>query len=154
MALDFSLVLATIIASLSVFMKLSSGTELDMLDVIGRGELTENTQDGDLAEAADGGGDKAIPQIGSASGGKPNNSQTLPKRPAVGRKAKAVDDWEVAAKEEIHAENLAKKEADDSWDAIDGGDGNKGDERGLLKVLKALQKLKSEFDTAFYKIWA
>lgn len=154
-AADFSLVLATIIASLSVFMKLSSGTELDMLDVIGKGDLTENTQDDELAEAADG-SNPGTPQNGSVVGGA-TSKPAVNKKIVVGRKAKAVDDWEAAAEDEAYADDLAKKDAEEEWDDGDSGDGKggkRGDEKGLLKVLKALQRLKGEFDTTFYKMWA
>ncbi|KAJ5464319.1 uncharacterized protein N7458_000005 [Penicillium daleae] len=49
---DFSLVLATIVTSLENFLKLTPGTELDMLDVMGGGEAHEMEMDGTLSEAA------------------------------------------------------------------------------------------------------
>ncbi|KAJ5987676.1 hypothetical protein N7522_011924 [Penicillium canescens] len=48
---DFSLILATIVASLENFLKLTPGTELDMLDVMGGGEAYEMEVDGTLSEA-------------------------------------------------------------------------------------------------------
>lgn len=144
-------------------MKLSSGTELDMLDVIGKGDLTENAQDEDIAEAADGAA--VASQNGVAAGFAGGSSQgqqqqSQPKKIVVGRRAKAVDDWEAAAEDEAYADDMAKKEAeeDGAWDDDDhdgsGKAGKKGNDRGLLQVLKALQRLKTEFDTTFHKMWA
>lgn len=48
---DFSLVLATIVTSLENFLKLTPGTELDMLNVMGGGEAHEMEMDGTLSEA-------------------------------------------------------------------------------------------------------
>ncbi|KAK3063207.1 hypothetical protein LTS18_002227 [Coniosporium uncinatum] len=95
---DFSLILATIITSLSNFMKLSPESDVGLIDVMGSGDAFEDRKD-DVDVDADGGAE----QDGDGTG-----------KPA--------------------------------WQGDDG--------RGLLKVLKAFQTLKAEFDETFKKMWA
>jgi hypothetical protein len=155
--IDFSTVLATFIASLSVFMKLSSGTELDMLDIIGKGDALEDTQDADLAEAAESSASgTSTPQSGIINASGPQHPGA-PKKlvVGVGRKSKVAESWEATAEDEAHAEDVQRleeeAEEDEDWD---GNGKSKGGEKGLLKVLKAFQKLKADFDTKFHKMWA
>ena len=141
---DFSLILATIIASLSVFMKLSSGSELDMLDVIGNGDVAENLQDGDLAEA-----ENKTPEPLAAT----NASRQPAKKSTTGKRAKVADDWETAEQQAV-ADDAAKAWAAEGLEDGSAASGDARGERGLMQVLKALQRLKTEFDITFKKMWA
>ena len=138
--------LATIITSLSVFMKLSTGSELDMLDVIGSGEVAENAQDGDIAEAE--GGQTAAPQSTAAAA-----AALAAAAPAKKKKAKVADDWEAAEQEADAADAVSSARAA-RHEALADEAGGGSDERGLMNVLKALQRLKTEFDITFRKMWA
>jgi hypothetical protein len=138
-------------------MKLSSGTELDMLDIIGKGDALEDTQDADLAEAAESSASgTSTPQSGITNAGGPQHAGG-PKKlvVGVGRKSKVADSWEATAEDEAYAEDVQRQEEeaeeDGDWDA---SGKSKGDGKGLLKVLKAFQKLKADFDTKFHKMWA
>ncbi|KAI9827475.1 MAG: hypothetical protein M1832_004825 [Thelocarpon impressellum] len=144
---DFSLVLATIITSLSVFMKLSTGSELDMLDVIGSGEVAENAQDGDIAEAENSGNQSSSASQTNATVG------SAATQPLKKKKAKVADDWEAAEQEADAADAVSSAQAIRNALADEATSGG-GDERGLMNVLKALQRLKTEFDFTFRKMWA
>ncbi|KAI9840404.1 MAG: hypothetical protein M1838_004074 [Thelocarpon superellum] len=167
---DFSLVLATIIASLQVFMKLSAGTDLDMLDVIGDGDVAENAQDDAIAEADEKSSVSSVATTTSLAYASSNTSVASTKKSnttstGTGRRAKVVDDWETAASLEAKeddaqsARNSSRAEASARSNkhtlGLDGEEIWTGtDERGLLQVLKAFQKLRAEFDVKFKKMWA
>lgn len=149
---DFSLVLATIITSLLNFMKLKEGTDLDMLDVLGGLETHAEAEDNEVAASE-------IQQPGyqdpsaakSAVGALPQPSDLVAKK-----KAKNADSWEdvadeeneIARTEERRAANVARLERE-----VNGASGGDNSE-GLRDVLKAFQKLHTDFNVKFKAIWA
>lgn len=158
---DFSLVLATIITSLMNFMKISEGSDMDMLDIMGRMDAHEEEEDDRVAAVEE--------QASEASGPSAADSGiALPERPNAGvsgkgsaptkKQAKEADSWEdlaegqdekddLIARKELggQAEELAK-ELPSAWDG-EGGE-------GLKNVLKAFQKLHADFNVKFRAMWA
>lgn len=141
---DFSLVLATIITSLLNFMKLKVGSDMDFLDTMGELDTLEEAEDETVAVKEDG---EAVPTPAEALKAKP----TITKK-----KAKKADSWEDMADEEEVIEkdfNEAAARLDEltfdsaAWEG-------QGGEKGLLKVLKAFQRLHSEFNLKFKAMWA
>ncbi|CAD0024742.1 unnamed protein product [Aureobasidium pullulans] len=129
---DFSLVLATIITSLLNFMKL----KLDTL---------EEAEDETVAVKEDG---EAVPA--------PSEAPKAAMATITKKKAKKAESWEDMADEEEVIEkdyNEAAAKLDElnfdsaAWEG-------QGGEKGLLKVLKAFQRLHSEFNLKFKAMWA
>lgn len=146
---DFSLVLATIITSLMNFCKLKPGNDMDLLDVMGNLDAHEEAED-DKVAASDP-ADTSLPIIA--------DSTTQPEKPVTAKKkAKNVDSWEEVADEEdaiVGAqERQAKTAARHAAEAADAPAWENEDNEGLLKVLKALQKLNTEFNLKFKAMWA
>lgn len=141
---DFSLVLATIITSLLNFMKLKVGSDMDFLDTMGELDTIEEAEDETVAVKEEG---EATPAASGAATPMP----TITKK-----KAKKADSWEDMADEEETIEkdfNEAAARLDEltfdsaAWEG-------QGGEKGLLKVLKAMQKLHAEFNMKFKAMWA
>lgn len=147
---DFSLVLATIIASLMNFMKLKEGTDLDMLDIMGNLDAHEEAEDEKVA-ASEEQSEMSGPSVA-------DSAIALPDRPKVVTKKKAgkVDSWEDLADEE---EAVLDTEATDVQNAtkangtVEGAAWEGGNE-GLRQVLKAFTKLHAEFSIKFRAMWA
>jgi superfamily II RNA helicase len=141
---DFSLVLATIITSLLNFMKLKVGSDMDFLDTMGELDTIEEAEDETVAVKEDG---EAVPAPSEA----PKAMPTIAKKTA-----KKADSWEDMADEEEVIEkdfNAATAKFEQlSFDSA-AWEGQ-GGEKGLLKVLKAFQKLHSEFNMKFKAMWA
>lgn len=154
---DFSLALATIITSLLNFMKLREGTDVDMLDVMGNLDASEEAEDtrvADVEDSASEAGSFATSAADSAISGMPER----PKYVAPLKKAKAADSWEeVADEEDAGIELDARKAADAARfaeaEAKEGGPAWEKEE-GLKNVLKALQLLHAEFTVKFRAMWA
>jgi hypothetical protein len=154
---DFSLALATIITSLLNFMKLREGTDVDMLDVMGNLDATEEAEDTRVADAEDSqseAGSFATSVADSAISGMPER----PKPVTSMKKAKAADSWEDLADEETAGIELSARKAADAArfaeaEAKDGGPAWEREE-GLKNVLKALQLLHAEFTVKFKAMWA
>ncbi|SMY22427.1 unnamed protein product [Zymoseptoria tritici ST99CH_1A5] len=158
---DFSMVLATIITSLLNFMKLADGTDMDMLDVMGNMDAHEEAEDDKVAAAEDTASDLSGPSAADSGivltdrSGNANGQ-----RPAAPTKkqAKNAESWEDLAGEEEDAAAKAVRQKEDaeaeakaqelpaSWDG-EGGE-------GLKTVLKAFQKLQTEFNLKFRAMWA
>lgn len=153
---DFSMVLATVIASLASFMKLpDSDVSMDMLTGVGD---QSNTLQDDLfaADTVVGSEDDASSSASTlVERGKTISEASLPPAKApVKKKKKIKDDWD---------------ESDDDDEVEDGG-GNDGEEagknaaigartvdemeEGFLKVYKAMTLLQKEFNEKFYAMWA
>lgn len=146
---DFSLVLATIITSLMNFMKLKPANDLDMLEVMGNLEAVEEAEDDTVAASeADSKVDSVI-----------TDPTMQPEKPVMSKtKAKKLDSWEDAAdaEETFDKKSAAKKAAADAEESKYGDaawDGP-GGEKGMVKVLKAFQKLQVEFNVKFKAMWA
>ena len=143
---DFSLVLATVTASLANFLKLPE-SDLSLEDITGDGDEHNNAEDDQFADSTTDTDSTAAPTA-TAGAGKTSvtSSSTLFSRPKA--KKKVADSW------------------DDSDDADDNDETNRVNEetaddptkeeleRGFLNVYKALKKLRLEFDTKFRKIFA
>lgn len=145
---DFSLILATIITSLMNFMKLKPVSDLDMLEVMGNLDAVEEAEDDSVAAS----------EVDSKVDSVIADPSINPEKPVVSKsKAKKLDSWEDAADAEdtFDKKTAAKKAAaeaeskygDAAWDGP-------GGEKGLVKVLKAFQKLQVEFNVKFKAMWA
>lgn len=153
---DFSLALATIITSLLNFMKLREGTDVDMLDVMGNLDATEEAEDTRVADVED-----SQSEAGSFATSAADSAISMPERPkpvTSTKKAKAADSWEELADEETAGLELSARKAADAQrfaeaEAKDGGPAWEKEE-GLKNVLKALQLLHAEFTVKFKAMWA
>lgn len=145
-AADFSLVLATISASLANFLKLPE-SDLSLLDVIGEGDETNNAEDDKFAgdsttDTESTAASTATVDTGRTSVGTGTSTGSKPKT-----KKKVADSWDDSEDEE-------EAEPEDANGSL-GDDPSKEDlERGFLNVYKAITKLRTEFDTKFRKIFA
>lgn len=155
---DFSLVLATIIASLMNYMRLVEATDLDMLEVMGDFDTHEEERDDQVA--ADEAGSEISGPSAADSGIVMDDSyqgkQTqLPNR---GKKSgKNVESWEVTADAETAADDREKKrqeliESEEQAERIAAAAELK--DEGLKDVLLAFQKLHSELMVKFKAMWA
>lgn len=148
---DFSLVLATIITSLSNFMKLS---DIDMLDVRGGMDVYEEAKEDETAEKEDDGESTPGPDASGAQA----IQKTAAAAAAVKKTKKVVkDSWddddeegEDDAQPGMHGAGAAG-ELDDLAQELDDWNIEEG---GLKNVLKAFQKLQVEFNEKFRAMWA
>lgn len=151
---DFSLVMATIIASLLNFMKLKEGTDMDMLDIMGDLDVHDEAEDNEVA---------ASEAESSAVESTADSAIAMPERSAptvTKKKAKNADSWEdVADEEDVTQQKQARRAAEAAQIAADNADlpawtaGGSSDE-GLRIVLKAMTKLHAEFNVKFRAMWA
>lgn len=143
---DFSLVLATICASLANFLKLPE-SDLSLLDVIGEGDENNNLEDdkfgGDsTTDTESTAGSIATADTGRSSATSASSTSAKPKP-----KKKVAESWDDSDAEEAN-------ELEETNGAM-GDDSSKEElEKGFLNVYKAMTKLRSEFDTKFRKIFA
>ncbi|KAL4807595.1 DEAD/DEAH box helicase [Aspergillus unguis] len=157
---DFSLVLATIVTSLENFLKLSPGTDTDMLDAMGSGDVLEDEWDDKVFEA-----DRSsmVPQMSEALGRQPAGASAS--RLLKAKKTKVVDSWEdnLSDSDDAHelsdnnkdnraSESRVASTSDYSMDHQDAGGVIEG--KGLLQVLHAFRLLQTEFNEKFKAIWA
>ena len=150
---DFSLVLATLVASLENFFKAGDHLDLDLSTV---GAVSDEIElEMDVAE------DKLEPssENGATNGSTVSTSTTessamasKPKKKPKARKGKVVDSWD---------DDSDESSSDDGEGGIDsetaqanGDDMDELTERKLKKVLVMFKKLQVEFDTKFRKIFA
>jgi superfamily II RNA helicase len=147
---DFSMVLATIVTSLSSFMKLSSDSDLDFIDVRGGGDDEEEEQEDKLLPSQGGPAEVGGPVAAASSNKGPVQQTTLPVQVAK-KKKKVVDSWddEEDDEESEEAENWDDDEDEEDKEALAWDEG-----AGLLNVLKAFKLLKADFDTKFKAMWA
>ncbi|KAK3113657.1 hypothetical protein LTR53_008839 [Teratosphaeriaceae sp. CCFEE 6253] len=149
---DFSLVLATIVTSLLNFMKLREGTDMDMLDVMGDLDAHDEAEDNEVADS-EAQSEMSGPSAADSAISMPDRSrqQAAPKK-----KAKDTENWEEVAdheedlqeKEKRRAANAARLEAEMGETLEAAG----GSQEGLKDVLKAFQKLHTEFQVKFKAI--
>lgn len=152
---DFSLVLATIITSLMNFMKLKVANDMDMVEIMGNLDAVEEAED-DVSAATETETGSVVDSVISDTGVKPEKGG-----PGVVSKTKAkkLDSWENAADEEERFEKktanaAAREEAIRKAEMDEAAWEGQGGEQGLLKVLKAFQKLHTEFNVKFKAMWA
>lgn len=151
---DFSMVLATVIASLLGFMKLKEGTDMDMLDVMGNMDAHEEAEDEKVA-ASEEQSEMSGPSVADSAIAMPERPKAVNKK-----KAKDMDSWEDAADDE---DAIIKSEGDRASNGATsfGSDrdaaaweGEAGGGEGLKNVLKAFTKLHAEFTIKFKAMWA
>lgn len=142
---DFSMVLATIVASLANFMKLPE-SDISLEDLAGEGDEQENLEDDKFADDSTVASGTTATSTATVDTGRTSiSTSSLASRP---KKKKVVDSWDDAAdQEEANEANEAEKELEEdiSKDEI---------ERGFLSIYKSMVKLRTEFDTKFRKIFA
>ncbi|KAI9783682.1 MAG: hypothetical protein M1839_003530 [Geoglossum umbratile] len=146
---DFSLVLATIVTSLTNFLKLDQMEDSDMANLAGQGDVMEEDAEVKAEEASEGPSGKPSPQLIKGDTLEPGPKPQKKKKQAV------PDTWE--GEEDIIAnEEEAMAAADDeSWDGDDADESDaSATEDGLLNVLHAFKMLKEEFDEKFKAMWA
>lgn len=146
---DFSMVLATICASLANFLKLPE-SDLSLDDIMGQGDEAENAEDDAFAADSTTETESTAPSVATASTGRTSisTSSAISNKPRT--KKVVVDSWEDDA-EEVEEEDDDEEEEDGGY----GEDASKEElERGFLNIYKAFSKLRVEFDTKFRKIFA
>ena len=148
---DFSMVLATILASLSNFLKLRD-SDLSMLDVMGEGDEHINLEDDKFAAEIP--AEKAESNSGNATSDRGRVALPTVSTSQSSSKKKVADSWEDEDVDEVQDFNSTSG-------AIDGtllGEANSRSvdevEEGFLNVYRALSKLRVEFDTKFKAIFA
>ncbi|KAL4912359.1 DEAD/DEAH box helicase [Aspergillus aurantiobrunneus] len=158
---DFSLVLATIVTNLENFMKLSPGTDCEMLEIMGSGDAFEDELDDRVLGAAEGPKQSELPT--SSKGRQP--VVTAATRSAKTKKTEVADSWEDEISDEDE-ENRAVQSGDNVSEKSQNNSGSSDpllemkdavaviEGKGLLQVLQAFRMLKEEFDEKFKAIWA
>lgn len=133
---DFSMVLATIVTSLALYIGLGNSADPEMLDVMGSGDAAENDADADIAE------ETVIEP--SVSKGAPAAAAT-----PVRKSKKVAEDWDAGEDALVAEEDYLKSEGASANSASDPEEYEK-----LMNVYRAFRKLKNEFDEKFLAIWA
>jgi hypothetical protein len=145
---DFSLVLATIVTSLAGYLGLSNGDiDEEMLETMGFGDVAENEDDGEMAEAS-----TTTDSVSMQSMQSMHSTTSASSTTSLGSKnSKPVaDDWD-AAEDAI----VAQQQLNDEEETRVAQFGTDDEEyKNLMKVYRAFKKLKTEFDVKFYEIWA
>jgi hypothetical protein len=162
---DFSLILATIIASLMSFMKLTDASDLDMLEVLGNMDAHEEAEDDkfaaneDTSSLAGSDGNMSL-DSGVAFPDRTGQPAGSAGRVPTKKQAKNADSWEdleddlldsdvrATAQKALGsvAEDKVLDEHAAAWDE-EGGE-------GLKLVLKAFKRLHEEFTVKFKAMWA
>ncbi len=140
---DFSMVLATITASLATFLKLPE-SDLSLLDITGEGDENNNAEDDQFADTTTD-TESTAASTATADTGRTSvtSGSTLASRP---KKKKVVDSWDASDDDE---------DFEPEANGFGANDPSKEElERGFLNVYKAIKKLRFEFDTKFRKIFA
>ncbi|KAL4968332.1 putative DEAD/DEAH box helicase [Aspergillus stella-maris] len=158
---DFSLVLATIVTSLENFMKLSPGTDCEMLEAMGAGDAYEDEIDDDAQGASE------VPTESSPLSPAKNkqSSVILPERPVKAKRKPVADSWEDEMSDETPSDWEAEDTSPDSQGTSPRQTGSTGsltqtsadavlDGKGLLQVLQTFKMLQTEFNAKFKAIWA
>ncbi|KAI9764046.1 MAG: hypothetical protein M1840_008922 [Geoglossum simile] len=146
---DFSLVLATIVTSLTNFLKLDQMEDGDMANLAGQGDAMEEEADVAAEAAAE------SPSNMSPSGLVRENVEELGKKLQKKKKQAVPDTWEgeedvIASEEKTAAAGDGELWGDDSSEESDAS----LTEDGILNVLHAFKTLKEDFDEKFKAMWA
>lgn len=149
---DFSLVLATIVTSFENFLKLTPGTDTDMIDLTGTGDLHEGEIDDKAIEAEYGGPAEAVPASGTLPLRAKQAPPTVSPAAPVTQKAKVVDSWDDGLSDEedpVPETNVSKPKGafkvPKAWNER---------EYGIVTVLKGFKILQRDFNEKFKKMWA
>ncbi|KAL4931974.1 putative DEAD/DEAH box helicase [Aspergillus undulatus] len=161
---DFSLVLATIVTTLENFMKLSPGTDPEMLETMGVGDAFDEELEDKAFEGADFQTKTPEPQL---TRGRPSisTSAILPAK-AKAKKKPVADSWE----DEVSEDDLSDWEKEDSTSESQGNtsrtpqssdpSSRQGspdavlEDKGFLQVLQGFRMLQAEFNEKFKAMWA
>jgi hypothetical protein len=150
---DFSLVLATLVASLENLFKAGHNLDLDLSTVGAVSDEIELEMDV-LEEKLESSSDKAMTNSSMTSSGatKASSTASKPEKKQKAKKAKVVDSWEDDGDES----SIDSKEEDTGSEAPQANRENTNDEseRKLKRVLIMFKKLQVEFDTKFRKMFA
>jgi len=148
---DFSLVLATLVASIENFFKAGDNMDLDMSTVGAVADEMELEKD-DSEEKPENEGDQGAKAVESTETSAAAAPSVTIKRTV--KKKKVVDSWDDDddASEGEEADGISETQAK----ATQASEGAMGDlaEKRLRKVLVMFNKLKEEFDGKFRKIFA
>ncbi|KAL4797903.1 DEAD/DEAH box helicase [Aspergillus venezuelensis] len=158
---NFSLVLATIVTSLENFMKLSPGTDCEMLETSGAGDAYEDELDGDALGVSDDVTESSAPPPVKEK----QTAAILPTRPTKVKKKPVADSWEDEMSDETPRDWEAEDTSPDSQGTSPRQAGSTGsstqtsadavlDGKGLLQVLQTFKMLQAEFNAKFKAIWA
>jgi len=151
---DFSLILATLVASLENLFKAGHSLDLDPSTVGAVSDEIELEMD-ELEEKLESSGEKAMTNSSMTSSGatKANSIASEPEKKRKAKKAKVVDSWEDDGDE---SSIDSKEEEDTGSEAPQSNGENTYDEseRKLKQVLIMFKKLQAEFDTKFRKMFA
>ncbi|KAI0432295.1 hypothetical protein F5Y09DRAFT_353772 [Xylaria sp. FL1042] len=136
---DFSLVLATIVASLANFIRADENTDdSDMIDLEVSDELSDQNTVSHVMETS-----------------KDVKHDIAHRKPT---KKKVIESWEDDTDDDDDYQsvddNTVHKEADKPTTSTNGPPVWEGDGRGLVDVLEAFTLLKQDFDDKFHKAWA
>ena len=144
---DFSMVLATIVASLANFLKLPD-SDLNLDGVMGQGDEAHNAEDDVLADSSI----ETESLTGSTTTSHTTASTAASSVSSGKTKAKKVvlDSWD------DDAASGPEEEPDDQedWNDDDSALTKEELERGFLDIYKAFTKLRATFDSKFRKIFA
>lgn len=142
---DFSLVMATIVASLKNFVDLTAGDDADlaMMDVQDAQDADQDRKE--IAEETE--GDK-LQENETGPGSSNADGQSVATGPALAtRKAPVPDSWDDGSDDESPSDDGSETEsAPPAWE----GD----DEHKLPLVLSMFEMVRDEFDEKFKAIWA
>ncbi|KAL9088868.1 MAG: hypothetical protein Q9159_002831 [Coniocarpon cinnabarinum] len=137
---DFSLVLATIVTALKNIMKIAEEADVDMIDLQGGGDASEE------AEMVD-------QEFKTTQVTLPVVKETAEAKPAPQKKKKAVvESWDDDASDDADADGSGEEKSDREDGDGDGDEGEQG--LDLPRVLRAFERLKVTFDEKFRAMWA
>ena len=143
---DFSMVLATIVASFENFLRPGDGSDFDPTLVGGRGDVAEiEIDEKEVALEDEDGETQAKPDKNDA------DKSSLPSRPAAApakKKAAVADSWDDGESDE------SEEQDQDALDDVGTGQQQDEAEKRLKRVYLMLRKLREEFDTKFKAIFA
>jgi ATP-dependent RNA helicase DDX60 len=143
---DFSLVLATIVTSLTNFLKLEQIEDGDMANLAGQGDTMEEEADVAAEVAAE--GPSNMPSSGISKG----DTEELGKKSQKKKKQVVPDTWEV--EEDVIASEEKAAGDEELYDDYSEESDASSTEDSILNVLHAFKMLKEEFDEKFKAMWA
>jgi hypothetical protein len=153
---DFSLVLASIVASLEEFLRPGSG---DMDQDGTEGDYGYDEENGAAVEDWDGEEHMEAMADDGRGGEECKGGEGKQKKK---KKTGVVDSWEDEETSEPDSEVKAgrrwgighEESSEDEYKEKDTVGSGQGQDQSLVKVYKALRRVKTEFDEKFHKIWA
>ena len=150
---DFSMVLATVIASLASFMKLpDSDVSMDML--VGVGDQSNTLQDDIFAAETVVGSEDDASSIASTLVDRGKTISEASLRPAKApAKKKVKEEWDESDEDEA-GDGSGSDWEETEKNAATGARTVDEMEEGFLKVYKAMTLLQKEFNEKFYAMWA